>query len=178
MRAIVESITRRDMLWTTAIFGWNARRRVAAAMPRISRSADGHGYPLLAALIYLIDPAAGRTFLAAALAAFLIELPAFVLIKRFVRRDRPFRTLPGVARRVTPRDRFSFPSGHTAGAVLIATLLGHLFPVSIPLAAAWAGAVGLSRITLGVHYPTDVAAGAALGILAAWGGILAAAGWA
>jgi undecaprenyl-diphosphatase len=175
MQTIIDSITRLDVRWMTAIFGLNDRRRVAAVMPRISRTGDGYGYPLIAALLLLLDPSTGRAFLAAAAVAFLIEIPAFKLIKRSVRRDRPCRVLPGVESRVAPSDRFSFPSGHTAAAVLVAVLLGNLFPLLFPVAAAWALAVGLSRIILGVHYPTDVIAGMALGALSAWCGIAAAA---
>jgi undecaprenyl-diphosphatase len=174
MRTIVASITRWDTVWLTLIFGLQGRRLVTFSMPQISRSANGFCYPLLVAVLLVADPAVGRAFPAAAAVAFSIELPIYKVIKQTVKRDRPCEILPGVEGRVKPSDRFSFPSGHTAAAFLMATLLGHSYPVLYPLTGAWALAVGLSRIYLGVHYPTDVMAGMCLGSLSALFGIAAA----
>jgi undecaprenyl-diphosphatase len=174
MRTIVHSITRWDILWLTAIFGLHGQRLVAFLMPHVSRTGNGYCYPLLAAVLLAIDPAVGHGFLTAAVAAFLIELPAYKFIKQCVKRDRPYETLPGVAGRVKPSDRFSFPSGHTAAAFLVAILFGNAYPYLFPIAGAWALAVGFSRIYLGVHYPTDVMAGMVLGALSAFCGIAAA----
>ena len=76
------------------------------------------------------------------------------ILKHLVRRPRPWGPDPS-----------SFPSGHTASAFALAEVLARRFP-----RAAWvfrfiAAAVGISRIVLGQHYPLDVLAGAALGIL-------------
>jgi undecaprenyl-diphosphatase len=174
MRTIVASITRWDIVWLTAIFGLHSKRLLAVAMPQISRTADGFCYPLLAMVVLAADPAAGRSFLTAAVVAFALELPAYKLLKQFVKRDRPCEILPGVEGRVTPSDQFSFPSGHTAAAFLVATVLGHVYPHLLPIAGTWALAVGFSRIYLGVHYPTDVLAGMVLGSLSALGGIATA----
>lgn len=171
MRDLVDSITRWDTLWFTTIFGLGGRRLLAALMPWASRSGDGYLYPLLAAGLFAIDGALGRAFLASALAAFALELPVYKLIKHYVKRDRPCQKLPAVKGRVVPSDRFSFPSGHTAAAFLIATLLGHAAPALFPLAGAWALAVGFSRIYLGVHFPTDILAGMVIGILSACFGL-------
>jgi len=59
----------------------------------------------------------------------------------------------------------SFPSGHTSEAFSTATALSLKYPEWYIIAPAylWAGSVGYSRMNLGVHYPTDVLAGALLG---------------
>ncbi|MPR00331.1 phosphatase PAP2 family protein [Modestobacter sp. I12A-02628] len=84
---------------------------------------------------------------------------AGVVVKRVVRRPRP--TLPDVPPLVGTPSRLSFPSAHScstaAAAVGFAPMLGA------PLMAGTTVAMGLSRVLLGVHYPTDVLCGAALG---------------
>ena len=64
----------------------------------------------------------------------------------------------------------SFPSGHTSEAFATATtlaLINHKWYVVVP-AYTWAGLVGYSRLYMGVHYPSDVIAGALLGTGSAW----------
>lgn len=85
-------------------------------------------------------------------------------IKVIVRRDRPFVTYPEIEK-LASGGSYSFPSGHSSEAFSIATSLSISFPKWYVVAPAylWAGLVGYSRMDLGVHYPTDVLAGAVLG---------------
>ena len=64
-------------------------------------------------------------------------------------------------------DQFSFPSGHTLHAVSFATVLVHYFPGWWVVAVPFAALVGLSRLILGLHYPTDVLIGGLIGYLLA-----------
>ncbi|MFN3596258.1 MAG: phosphatase PAP2 family protein [Rubricoccaceae bacterium] len=96
-----------------------------------------------------------------------------VVLKRVVARPRPYTVLEGIASRDagTRRDpdRASFPSGHTALAFAVATSASLSYPewyVAVP-AFAWAASAGLARVWHGVHYPSDVLAGALLGSAAA-----------
>ena len=73
-----------------------------------------------------------------------------------------------IARLITPSDKFSFPSGHTAAAFVFANIVVAFFPsLSIPL-YLFATLVGLSRVMLGVHYPGDILAGMVLGLACSW----------
>ena len=86
-------------------------------------------------------------------------------LKRTIRRDRPGTTYNGELYVYENRNSYSMPSGHTSGAFATATALSLKYPewyVVVP-AYVWATSVGWSRMHLGMHYPTDVLAGAALG---------------
>lgn len=173
MHTLVELLGRWDARGLAAIFGLDDRRWIARGLRGISASADGHAYPLLAIALWLLDPPAGRFFLLAGLVAFALELAAYRLIKQTVRRNRPFEVIAGVACRRRPSDRFSFPSGHTAAAWVAAILIAEIYPPLLPASALWALAVGISRVYLGVHFPSDVVVGMVLGILSAACGITA-----
>ena len=66
---------------------------------------------------------------------------------------------------IKPFDEFSMPSGHTASAVLMACLLSFYYEALSIYSITYASLIGVSRVALGVHYPGDVIAGAALGYL-------------
>jgi len=89
--------------------------------------------------------------------------------KVIVQRERPFYTYPDIIKRAEGGS-YSFPSGHTSAAFYSATSLSILFPKWYVIAPSllWASAVGYSRIYQGVHYPTDVLAGALVGAGSAW----------
>ncbi len=92
---------------------------------------------------------------------------AAVLVKRLVRRRRPHH--PAIAVNVGTPSQLSFPSAHatstTAAAILMGRAAGLRSVVAAP--AALVPPMALSRILLGVHYPSDVAVGVALGAVIA-----------
>ncbi len=129
----------------------------------LSKSGDGYLYALTALLILLLAPVWSWTFLKITIFAFIIELPMYQILKKSIRRDRPFSKLNDVIPIVNPSDKFSFPSGHTASAFLMSTILGFFIPPLQFFLFVWATGVGYSRVYLGVHYPTDIVAGIVLG---------------
>lgn len=96
-------------------------------------------------------------------------LAALVMTLKFIiRRRRPEGEWGKIYRNTDPH---SFPSGHAARAFLIALLAGWLGPAPLALALwIWAPLVSLARVAMGVHYLSDVVAGALVGVLAGWFG--------
>jgi len=143
-------------------------RGAAFAFPRrlfqiASRLGDGViWYVLLGLLPLLYGPAAIKPAIMMALTGILGVVLYKALKKVFVR-ERPFITHSTIDLAMAPLDRYSFPSGHTLHAVSFAWQATAHFPelgwVLMPLA----GLIAASRVVLGLHYPTDVLAGAAIG---------------
>ena len=173
LREFTNNLTRWDRLLFEHIFGWGDKSLSPNRLFRlISWSANGWLYPFLGCYVYLrFSPAISKPFLLSALIAFPLERLLYHLIKQSMKRDRPCEHIVDVEFRVRPPDQFSFPSGHAASAFLMMTLLANFFPIlRIPM-FFWATTVGIARVYLGVHYPTDVLAGAILGIVTARIGI-------
>jgi undecaprenyl-diphosphatase len=100
------------------------------------------------------------------LLAVLVTAAVVFLMKLAVGRTRPCYALHAGAWCTPPTDP-SFPSGHAAGSMAVAVTLGRRSRAALPLLFAAIG-VAWSRVVLGVHFPSDVLAGAALGAALAW----------
>jgi undecaprenyl-diphosphatase len=143
-------------------------RGAAFAWPRrifqiASRLGDGViWYVLILALPLLYGVAALKPAIVMALTGAL-GVAIYTMLKRVFVRERPFITHDGIDRAGATLDRYSFPSGHTLHAVSFAWQASAHFPelawVLLPLAGLIAG----SRVVLGLHYPSDVLAGGAIG---------------
>ena len=130
----------------------------------VSKSGDGHIYLLLGIVLWMFEPEHGAIFLYSALLAYALELPLYLVLKQSFKRQRPCDIFINFSSHIRPSDKFSLPSGHTAAAFLMASLLANFYPSIALLAYTWASFIGLSRVMLGVHYPSDIFAGASLGI--------------
>ncbi|MCQ4041713.1 bifunctional phosphatase PAP2/diacylglycerol kinase family protein [Streptantibioticus rubrisoli] len=155
------------------VFGRIAARPwpfAASTLPRLSRAAD-HGVLWFGAAAAIAGfggtpgrRAAGRGLASLALASAAVNTVG----KRMVRRPRPLRDGVPVVRQLR-RQPFttSFPSGHAASAAAFAAGVGFQSPRWGALVAPVAASVAFSRVYTGVHYPSDVLVGAAIGVAAA-----------
>lgn len=126
----------------------------------ISASADGHLYIFANAIFVIL----GQWLLLQAFAlGFLIERTLYFVLKNRLKRNRPQQAIPGFSSIIQPSDQFSFPSGHTSAAFLATGLISFIYPLLLIPLLAWAISVAISRVILGVHFPTDTLAGALLG---------------
>ena len=152
------------------MFTWLVNARLHAILAKLgrylSKTGDGHLYVLAIIFLYWLEGAA-NLLLQAILLAFLIERPLYFILKNGFKRNRPQAALKNFRSLITPSDQFSFPSGHTSAAFMMATLVGYFFPALMVPLYGWAALVGFSRVVLGVHFPTDTVMGVILGISAA-----------
>lgn len=141
----------------------SGRRSIRTLFQISSRLGDGVVWYVLVGLLPLLyGPAALRPAIAMALTG-IAGLLVYRWLKRALVRERPFIRHDGITRAMAPLDRYSFPSGHTLHAVSFTWLAIHSFPelgwVLLPLCAL----IAASRVVLGLHYPSDVLAGGAIG---------------
>src|ERR1039458_663553 len=136
---------------------------VRALLRIASRLGDGIAwYALLAVLPLLYGPAAIRPVIGMALTG-ILGVVIYRWLKRALVRERPFIRHPGITLAMPPLDRYSFPSGHTLHAVAFTWLTVERFPEFAWILIPMAGLIAASRVVLGLHYPSDVLAGGAIG---------------
>jgi undecaprenyl-diphosphatase len=94
----------------------------------------------------------------------LFAVAVYRLVKTRLCRERPFITYSeGIQCCEPARDRYSFPSGHTMHAVMFSVLVAAHTPWLLPVVLPLTLLIAISRVGLGLHYVSDVLAGAALG---------------
>lgn len=163
----LDSLLEWDRRWTRRLNASVGRAPLRMLFRLVSRLGNG---ALWYALILGLMLSQGRTGVETGLrmlAAGAIGLVAYKLLKSGTHRARPYQVLRGIRLGIAPLDAFSFPSGHTLHAVAFTLVAVSYFPVLAPALVPFTLLVALSRVVLGLHYPSDVLAGAAIGGLAA-----------
>ncbi len=163
-----ERWTRNDAAWCLRANHYGLNEGVRRYFACVSRLGDGvFWYGLMAALV-VFD---GRTGLAASAHLAMTGVAALLLyrlLKRWTRRPRPFASDVRINAWVAPLDEFSFPSGHTLHAVAFTVVALAHYPGLAWLLLPFAASVGISRVVLGLHYPSDVLAATAIGGAIGW----------
>ena len=139
------------------------RRAVRELFVAVSRLGDGIFWYVLVLSLPLIYGEAGlMPALRMAIVGF-TGLALYKYLKSRLVRERPYISLSGIVPGTHALDRYSFPSGHTLHAVGFTTLMTVSFPELGWLCVPFATLVAMSRVILGLHYPTDVLAGGVIG---------------
>lgn len=97
----------------------------------------------------------------------LVGTGIYKILKQKTTRPRPYQVHQVICLHEQPLDHFSFPSGHTLHAVMISTVVGYIQPMLLILMLPFTILVALSRMVLGLHYPSDVLIGAFIGVMVA-----------
>lgn len=129
----------------------------------LSRSSEGVLHVLIPVAIRKFGLPGLETVFPLLVVSLVIERSLHWVLKNTLQRPRPQDSIPGVRSLAAGANRFSCPSGHCSRAFLLATVLVLVYGCGAVVMYLWAGAVALSRVSLGVHYPGDVLVGAVVG---------------
>lgn len=139
-------------------------------MPVISMLGSGEAIFILACILIIVAVKKSRrkTPGVLLLAGLTISYYAVYILKNFFARPRPFMAIPDVCLLGLAEKGFSFPSGHATTIFMAAAVLSGFFKKRW-LFFSFAVLVGFSRVYMGVHYPSDIIAGALLGLVIGYG---------
>jgi undecaprenyl-diphosphatase len=161
--AVFRRVGQHELLLCLTVNGLCHRRGIRQVLALASRLGDGVFWYALMLVMPLMD---GWRGVVASLHMGLVALVGVALykcLKRKLVRHRPFAVHHDIRLGAAPLDEHSFPSGHTLHAVGFTIIATSYYPYLALLLIPFAIAVALSRVVLGLHYPTDVLAGAAIG---------------
>ena len=129
----------------------------------VSRLGDWYFWAAMGALLFAIEGPSSVPAIVQILITSAIGILVYKILKQRLVRERPFVHSGSIQCGAAPLDRYSFPSGHTLHAVNITIMLVHADPLFLTICLPFALLVALSRVILGLHYPSDVLVGAVIG---------------
>ena len=145
----------------------STRDWVVRVLAAVSRVGDGWIWYAILVCLPIAGGPVGTSASVRAVGVGLVNLILYRIIKRWIARPRPYRTCPGICARARSLDEFSFPSGHTLHSVAFSVILTVYYPVSALFVWPLTVLIALSRMVLGLHYPSDVIVGALIGAFTA-----------
>ncbi len=162
--------------WDASILLWiqeNMRTDLMTTiMKAITRLGDAGSLWVVLSIVLLVINKTRKVGAASAVSLILTFVVVNVGIKNLVARTRPYEVIDGLVSLVGKQSDFSFPSGHSAHAFAVGVVILIMMPrkIGVPIFVI-SVLMAFSRLYVGVHYPTDVIAGAFLGTLMALVGV-------
>ena len=169
---MLDYIATRDHRLMRRVHRWRPPRWFRLWMIYATRGGDGWLWYGLTALILVYGGHPRLGAVAAAWTACGVGAILFVILKKVTGRKRPNALEPHCWATLLPPDQFSFPSGHTITAFAFAFAVGSFYPLFLGALLFCAFSVATSRIVLGMHFLSDVVAGALLGAGLGYAGFL------
>src|SRR5579872_5606330 len=162
-------ITKGDYSIMRRANNWEAPHWVRLYVISATRGGDGWLWYAMGLAILILGGKTRFEALGAAGVSSVLSILLFMWLKRFTGRRRPCQIEPHCWATLLPPDQFSFPSGHTMTAFAVAVTLSQFYPTLAVGLLFCAVSVAASRILLGMHFLSDVLAGAAIGTALAFG---------
>jgi len=172
--------------WEAAVLLWiqeTLRNDVLDPIVKFITHSGDHGYLWIGLLLILLCiPKTRRAALIGAATLLMTYIITNLCLKPWIARTRPYEVIEGLTRIIEKQSDRSFPSGHTANSMAVGVslwivsrkyeILGDK-KLYFPKKAGWlvliySILIGLSRLYVGVHFPTDVLGGALIAILDSW----------
>lgn len=148
------------------------RRYLSRSFAVISRLGDGVFWYMLMAAMVVFDGLDGMLATAHMVITGGLSFGFYKALKGTTRRERPCNYALDINAIVAPLDRYSFPSGHTLHAVAFTYIALHYYPQLAWLLIPLTLLIALSRVILGLHYPSDVIVATIIGFVLGYSSIL------
>lgn len=161
--APLQRLAARELAWCLRFNRTVQRQGAERLFAMISRLGDGVFWYSLMICLLLVQGHPALPAVERMIATGCVCLILYKWLKTKTTRARPYTCNTGIRVSVPPLDQYSFPSGHTLHAVAFSVVAIFHYPGLVWLVLPFTILIALSRLVLGLHYPSDVLAGALLG---------------
>lgn len=162
-RPLLAEISSPELRWCLRLNRLGDGEGIRRLFTIVSRLGDGAVWYGMIVLFALRDIAVGGQVAMQLGGAGILTWLLYRTLKHRTRRPRPYQRYRTITAHLPPLDEYSFPSGHTLHAVVFSTIAVMHLPWTAVLLVPFTVLVAMSRVVLGLHYPSDVIAASVIG---------------